>query len=320
MGDDRTGLQIPEEYREIATICTATEVEIGGRKVIGIADARALHKGMSVKSRYNDWIARRVIGNPEFTEGSDYEKFGYSDLSNQKSGRGGNRKPEILCRLALDAAKRLALAEHNEAGAVVRGYFIWVEAQHLSGAGARPGGPMTRIEIRQMMKDVLVSEVVEPLLKEINRLRGMTYGTGVRHFTQLDGHLDRQDLDLTETFVAVSDTKEAIDRQHARTVSDVVASLGARVSSGHATAVSGRLAALCTNHGWPTWRAPGRSGPRLFPNIAVRKWLDSGGAVIVHDFDARLRAKQKEKRLVERDTKAGQTNLFSFPPKGTKKH
>jgi hypothetical protein len=47
---------LPAEFVEISTICKATEVVIGGRTVIGIADARDLHAGLKVGRDYTTWI------------------------------------------------------------------------------------------------------------------------------------------------------------------------------------------------------------------------------------------------------------------------
>jgi anti-repressor protein len=111
---------LPAEFVEISTICKATEVVIGGRTVMGVADARALHEGLSVGWAFGAWLPGR-IDQYGFQEGSDYEVISRSG-KNPKGGR-----PENIYRLTLDMAKELAMVENNEAGRVARRYFIWAE-------------------------------------------------------------------------------------------------------------------------------------------------------------------------------------------------
>jgi anti-repressor protein len=63
---------LPAEFVEISTICKATEVVIGGRTVMGIADARNLHEGLGVGRVFRAWIEGR-IEQYEFREGVDFE-------------------------------------------------------------------------------------------------------------------------------------------------------------------------------------------------------------------------------------------------------
>lgn len=65
-------IALPAEFAEVASICTATEVEIGGRSVLGIEDARTLHAGLGVGRDYTNWIKGR-IAKYGFKEGEDYE-------------------------------------------------------------------------------------------------------------------------------------------------------------------------------------------------------------------------------------------------------
>ena len=117
-------LNIPDEFKDIAAICTATDVQIGGCTVLGIADARALHAGLKVGRSYNAWLSNRLetLG---FVEGEDFEKLDCPVLDNQV-GHGGDRKSKI-CRLTLEAAKHIAMVEKNEIGQKVRRYFLWCE-------------------------------------------------------------------------------------------------------------------------------------------------------------------------------------------------
>jgi len=51
---------LPAEFVKISTICKATEVVIGGRTVMGIADARYLHEGLGVGRDCSTWINDRI--------------------------------------------------------------------------------------------------------------------------------------------------------------------------------------------------------------------------------------------------------------------
>lgn len=88
-------------------------------------NARDLHAGLKVETRFNDWIARR-IDDYGFESGVDFWTFDYSKLSNQKKTRGGDRR-SIDYRLTLDMAKELAMLENNDIGRKVRRYFIQCE-------------------------------------------------------------------------------------------------------------------------------------------------------------------------------------------------
>lgn len=90
-----------------------------------LCNARDLHEGLRVDTRFNDWIARR-IEDYGFENGVDYWMFDYSSLSNQKKTRGGDRR-SIDYQLTLDMAKELAMIENNEVGRAVRRYFIECE-------------------------------------------------------------------------------------------------------------------------------------------------------------------------------------------------
>lgn len=123
--DERiVNVTFPAEFRDIATLCTATEVPIGGRMVVGIADHRDLHAGLEVGRDHTNWIKGR-IAEYGFVEGRDYEVFDSPDRANQ-TGRGGDRRSKVY-RLSLHMAKELAMVEGNERGKLARRYFIWVE-------------------------------------------------------------------------------------------------------------------------------------------------------------------------------------------------
>jgi len=85
----------------------------------GKVDARSLHESLEIRSRFNDWIARR-IEEYNFSDGDDY----YSNLSTSANGR-----RRIDYTLTLDTAKELAMVERNEKGRQIRRYFIECEKE-----------------------------------------------------------------------------------------------------------------------------------------------------------------------------------------------
>lgn len=125
----------PAVFAEIATICSATEIEIGGQTVLGISDARDLHAGLGVGRVFGSWITSR-LERYGFIEGADYELLlTGSGEQNPSAGRGGHNAK--IYRLTLDTAKELAMVENNEAGRLARRYFIWAEgvARQLAEGG-----------------------------------------------------------------------------------------------------------------------------------------------------------------------------------------
>lgn len=150
----------PAEFAEIATICSATEIEIGGQTVLGVSDARDLHAGLGVGRDYVTWIKGR-IEKYGFTEGVDYDVA--EDLSTPVSGSAKSRPQRIsVYRLTLDTAKELAMVENNDAGRLARRYFIWAEnvARRLA-----KGGGLDRLQLIGIVDAVMqqIGARVQPL-------------------------------------------------------------------------------------------------------------------------------------------------------------
>lgn len=113
-----------------------------------LCNARDLHAFLKVETRFNDWVARR-IEEYGFEKGSDFWEFDYSELSNQKKKRGGDRR-SIDYHLTLDMAKELAMIENNDIGRQVRRYFIRIEEE-------------LRAELRDKARHVLTLPGIKPL-------------------------------------------------------------------------------------------------------------------------------------------------------------
>lgn len=135
---------IPAEFVEIATICTAAEVSIGGQLVLGINDARALHAGLRVGRDYNNWMRQRIT-KYGFQADADYQVFAGSG----EKPSGG--RPTRRYAITLDMAKELAMVENNEIGRLVRRYFIWLEKI----AHARPASPLQDYSFDQWSNEEL---------------------------------------------------------------------------------------------------------------------------------------------------------------------
>lgn len=82
-----------------------------------LVSARELHKGLEVKSRFNDWINNR-IKKYDLIEDIDYTKILV------ECNRGQNMYDFIL---KIDCAKELSMVENNEKGKQIRRYFIECE-------------------------------------------------------------------------------------------------------------------------------------------------------------------------------------------------
>lgn len=124
---------------QVAALCDAAEVMIGGRAVIGIADARDLHAGLRVGRDFTNWIKSR-IEKYGFQEHVDYEVV--EDLSSPNMASSKARAQIMhVYTLTLDMAKEIAMVENNERGRTIRRYYIWLEeALHANGAATPPSG------------------------------------------------------------------------------------------------------------------------------------------------------------------------------------
>jgi phage anti-repressor protein len=117
-----------------------------------MVDSRLLHHKLEIKTPHRKWMIRR-IEDCLFDEGADF----YTNLYESKGAQtklertnlsvqvwGGDRRSTGYM-LTLDAAKELAMLEHNEVGKTIRRYFIEVEKQYRDWIG---------IKLPQLEKDV----------------------------------------------------------------------------------------------------------------------------------------------------------------------
>ncbi|MDR3140949.1 MAG: antA/AntB antirepressor family protein [Tannerellaceae bacterium] len=108
--------------------------------------ARELHAFLENKTRFNDWISRR-IEEYGLAENQDYEVL----LNFEKKPSGG--RPSNEYALSISAAKELAMVEGNAKGKLARQYFIACE-QKLKEASK----PLSQIEILQQSVNMLVEQ------------------------------------------------------------------------------------------------------------------------------------------------------------------
>lgn len=83
--------------------------------------ARELHEGLEVKSRFNDWIIKRVT-KYGFEENQDFIAVTQKKVTAQ-----GNESTYIDYIITVDMAKELCMVENNDLGKKFRKYFIECE-------------------------------------------------------------------------------------------------------------------------------------------------------------------------------------------------
>lgn len=89
---------------------------------VQLINARDLHEGLKVKTKFQDWINRRLL-NSYFRENVDF--LNILKFENVKTGLWGSREVEVKdYHLTLDTAKHLCLMENSEIGYQIRQQFI----------------------------------------------------------------------------------------------------------------------------------------------------------------------------------------------------
>ncbi|EGF17690.1 phage antirepressor protein, partial [Haemophilus aegyptius ATCC 11116] len=89
---------------------------------VQLINARELHESLKVKTKFQDWINRRLL-NGYFRKDVDF--LNVLRFENVKTGLLGSREVEIKdYHLTLDTAKHLCLMENTEIGYQIRQQFI----------------------------------------------------------------------------------------------------------------------------------------------------------------------------------------------------
>lgn len=257
---------LPDEFREIADLCRAEEVMIGGRTVLGMADARDLHAGLGVGRDYTNWIKGR-IKKYGFREGVDFEVVDSPNRANQ--GQGGDRR-SIIYRLTLDTAKELAMVENNERGRLIRRYYIWLEglahgaedelARRIDGVSRSTIHKVTGIE--KMMR-----LMVRSLEEQDQRIEGLSQTVTDMVVTH-DPRRVVQDyvlpLDIAERFKVPQKGRRALTQR-----------------------IGNRLSRYCAAAEKPVKLSP-ETGRRMFPAEVVDTWLREEGRTLIAEHIANV--------------------------------
>jgi len=97
-----------------------------GDQEVNAVDARELHTFLESKTRFSDWIDRK-IRKYGFEEGADYILLKV-ELNSSEPWIGGRPSADYV--ISLDMAKELAMVESNQKGKQARRYFIEVEKKY----------------------------------------------------------------------------------------------------------------------------------------------------------------------------------------------
>jgi phage anti-repressor protein len=190
---------IPAEFQGTAVICEATEVVIGGRTVIGIADATKLHKGLKVRTKFADWIRGR-IAKYGFVEGIDFIVSEKKEAKDSTAYDGA--QTAHIYSLTLDVAKELAMVENNDLGRMARRYFIWAEtlinadpslsAQNRAAIGGIVKGSVNKSLVPFAESQLATNDKVDALAISQDRMDGRLATMASQLKALMDGFDPRQ--------------------------------------------------------------------------------------------------------------------------------
>lgn len=130
-----------------------------GEKVIYGSE---LHEVLEVKSRYREWIDRRLL-DIDAVENEDFQAAEISAPS-------GQTKKEYIIKL--DTAKEMAMLERNEKGKEVRRYFIQVEKKYKSASLAtKELSPQLQVMIQLELEQKRQAEKLERVESRVESIR-----------------------------------------------------------------------------------------------------------------------------------------------------
>ena len=93
-----------------------------GQKLVS---ARELHEGLKVKSKFNDWITKRIT-KYGFVENQDFILVTQKKVTNNPKNPYTEQKDYVI---TVDMAKELCMVENNELGRQFRKFFIEAERE-----------------------------------------------------------------------------------------------------------------------------------------------------------------------------------------------
>lgn len=131
--------------------------------------ARELYEGLEVKTRFNDWIAKR-IKKYSFEENQDFIAITQKKVTAQ-----GNESTYEDYIITTDMAKELCMVENNELGRKFRKYFIACEKK-LQEVNSKANlllmiyeGGKDAVVASKQLAEIEVGEAVKPLEIELDR-------------------------------------------------------------------------------------------------------------------------------------------------------
>lgn len=121
-----------------------------------------LHEVLGVKSRYREWIDRRLL-DIDAVENEDFQAAEFSAPSGQ------TKKDHII---KLDTAKEMAMLERNEKGKQVRRYFIQVEKKYKAAyLATQELSPQLQVMINLEIEQKRQAEKLEHVEERIESIR-----------------------------------------------------------------------------------------------------------------------------------------------------
>lgn len=121
-----------------------------------------LHEVLEVKSRYREWIDRRLL-DIDAVENEDFQAAEISAPS-------GQTKKEYIIKL--DTAKEMAMLERNEKGKEVRRYFIQVEKKYKSASLAtKELSPQLQVMIQLELEQKRQAEKLDHVESRVESIR-----------------------------------------------------------------------------------------------------------------------------------------------------
>jgi anti-repressor protein len=146
---------LTSSFAEIQALLPVEQTKKGAQ----IVNARALHEYLEVKTRFNDWFARRV------QEYGFQENVDYAQVKLTASEPDYSFLSKLDYAIKLDVAKELAMVERNEKGRHARRYFIACEQKLLH--PSTPALPATfAAALRQLAEQVEENERIQQQLQQ----------------------------------------------------------------------------------------------------------------------------------------------------------
>lgn len=161
------------------------ETDKGAKVVYGTE----LHKALEVKTKYADWVVRR-LSECDAEENQDYQVC-FSNLRSEN--RGGQNKKEYIIKL--NTAKEMAMLERNERGKQVRRYFIAIEDRYKK-AKFQISDLSPELQMVHYMFEQIAKQEIEQKRQseEIENVKGRV--EGIRNIVALNPKDWRKETDI----------------------------------------------------------------------------------------------------------------------------